>query len=202
MFGRRKYQESDLMMEKSFECALVDYCAPVLSGLKPANLFRYIGSDREYVYKEVRRLNDSLHHKGITVRVLKECSRSGCFLVYVYRMSMLDVVLHDPEARSFLVQNGYGADDDAEMLIRRLSDRLCVEKNFPHEIGVFLGYPLIDVVGFIENQGKNYTCSGCWKAYGDSENAKKKFAVLYACTSSCRERFAKGTSVVQLTAAA
>ena len=44
--------------------------------------------------------------------------------------------------------------------LRQLSNRLCLEHDFPHEIGIFLGYPLEDVVGFIENQGKNYTCSG------------------------------------------
>ena len=38
--------------------------------------------------------------------------------------------------------------------------------DFPHEIGVFLGYPLEDVVGFIRHRGKCFTCCGCWKSYG------------------------------------
>ena len=43
---------------------------------------------------------------------------------------------------------------------------------FPHEIGVFLGYPLEDVKGFIENKGKNFLYSGYWKVYSDVERAK------------------------------
>ena len=52
---------------------------------------------------------------------------------------------------------------DCDGMLRQLSRRLCCEADFPHEIGVFLGYPLTDVVGFIENQGRNFTCCGCWK---------------------------------------
>lgn len=33
---------------------------------------------------------------------------------------------------------------------------------FPHDRRAF-GYPLTDVVGFIENQGRNFTRCGCWK---------------------------------------
>ncbi len=33
-------------------------------------------------------------------------------------------------------------------------------KQFPHEMGLLLGYPVEDVVGFMENNGKNYLYSG------------------------------------------
>ncbi len=68
-------------------------------------------------------------------------------------------------------------------MLRQLSRRLCCEADFPHEIGVFLGYPLYDVVGFIENQGRNFTCCGCWKAYGDPDAAQQHFAQLNKCTA-------------------
>ena len=47
--------------------------------------------------------------------------------------------------------------------------------DFPHEIGAFLGYPVSDILGFIENNGKNYKFSGYWKVYGDAEEAKILF---------------------------
>ena len=31
---------------------------------------------------------------------------------------------------------------------------------FPHEIGLLLGYPVEDVLGFIRYQGKNYLYTG------------------------------------------
>ena len=48
-------------------------------------------------------------------------------------------------------------------------------EKFPHEIGLFLDYPLVDVIGFIRNTGKNCKCSGCWKAYGNAKEAEKTF---------------------------
>ena len=49
-------------------------------------------------------------------------------------------------------------------------------KNFPHEIGVFLGYPLDDVIGFIEH--KPYYLVGDWKVYQNVNEAKKQFDVF------------------------
>lgn len=48
-------------------------------------------------------------------------------------------------------------------------------KEFPHEIGIFLGYPIWDVEGFIEHKGQNYKFCGYWKVYQDVEGAKLKF---------------------------
>ena len=42
----------------------------------------------------------------------------------------------------------------ADELLAQLAERLCCEQDFPHEIGVFLGYPLADVIGFIKTAAK------------------------------------------------
>lgn len=39
------------------------------------------------------------------------------------------------------------------------------EQQFPHEMGLLLGYPIEDVVGFMEHSGKEYLYSGYWKVY-------------------------------------
>ena len=46
---------------------------------------------------------------------------------------------------------------------------------FPHEIGIFLGYPLADVTGFIRNKGRNYLLCGMWKVYQQEETAATAF---------------------------
>lgn len=48
-------------------------------------------------------------------------------------------------------------------------------KDFPHEMGILLGYPIEDVQRFIEEKGKNYLCSGYWKVYQDVASKKKLF---------------------------
>ena len=45
----------------------------------------------------------------------------------------------------------------------------------PHEIGVFLGYPIWDVKGFIDYKGKDFKYCGTWKVYNNTDYAKIYF---------------------------
>ena len=91
---------------------------------------------------------------------------------------------------------------DVGNMLTQLSRKLCCSAEFPHEIGVFLGYPLGDVVGFIENRGKNFTCCGCWKSYGDPDAAQKHFDQLSKCTAVYLRLFHSGTPILRLAVAA
>ena len=66
------------------------------------------------------------------------------------------------------------------------------------EIGVFLGYPLGDVIGFIENSGRNCKCCGCWKVYCDECQARKTFAQYKKCTNVYMNLYTNGTPVQKL----
>lgn len=192
-------------MERNFETVMVEQCAPVLASLKPAGLFRYETSDCADLARRVRSWNDQLQPKGLRVRVLKGCVRTHRYLVYVYRASKLSAVLQDAQVRAFLEQEGYQMPADAgdcDSLLTQLSRRLCCSAEFPHEIGIFLGYPLNDVVGFITNRGQNFTCCGCWKAYGDPAIAQKHFAQLSKCTAVYLRLFHSGTPILRLAVAA
>ena len=75
-------------------------------------------------------------------------------------------------------------------------------KTFPHEIGVFLGYPLEDVIGFIKNSGQNSICTGCWKVYYNECEALKLFKRYKKCREVYQRLFKQGKTVLQLTVAA
>ena len=38
-------------------------------------------------------------------------------------------------------------------------------QEFPHEMGILLGYPVEDVVGFMKDEGKDFLYTGYWKVY-------------------------------------
>ena len=195
-------------MERNFETVMIEQCAPVLASLKPAGLFRYETSDCADLARRVRSWNEQLGEKGLCVRVLKGCVQTHRYLVYVYRAAKLQTVLADAAVRGFLAREGYRLPEDAAdcgALLDQLSLRLCCAAeaaDFPHEIGVFLGYPLYDVVGFIENAGRNFTCCGCWKAYGDPNAAQQHFAQLNKCTAVYLRLFRSGTPIQRLAVAA
>ena len=192
-------------MERNFETVMIEQCAPVLASLKPAGLFRYETGNSADLARRVKNWNAQLNPKGLQVRVLRGCVRTRQYLVYVYRISKLQAVLADAAVRSFLAQEGYRLPEDAadcNVLLTQLSRRLCCAAEFPHEIGIFLGYPLGDVVGFIENRGQNFTCCGCWKAYGDPALAQKHVAQLNKCTAVYLRLFHSGTPILRLAVAA
>ena len=68
-------------MERNFETVMVEQCAPVLAGLKPAGLFRYETGDCADLARRVKSWNAQLNPKGLQVRVLKGCVRTRQYLV-------------------------------------------------------------------------------------------------------------------------
>lgn len=148
---------------------LTIHCAPTLKGNKVANIITIKGDCFHYLKK-------ALQNTAVSFFVLK--SRHDMCIVYLYRKELLLPYMHSENILRFLAEFGYQQYDLEEML-NTLSERIFLYDNgdssFPHEIGVFLGYPLDDVTGFIQNNGKNYLYSGYWKVYDNPKQTKKLF---------------------------
>lgn len=187
-------------MQQKFEKAIVEQCAPTLAGIKPASLFR-VGGDLAVLRRTAEVWDRRLQPLGLRVLVLKECPRTNAGMVYLYRETWLKRILEDREHRRFLHGLGYTL-ESLEDVFSQLSRRFCLEQEYPHEIGVFLGYPFADVIGFIENRGKNFTCCGYWKSYGDPEVARRCFDSYRTCTAQYKQLYGDGTPIIQLVVAA
>ena len=104
--------------------------------------------------------------------------------------------------RQFLQGCGY-RDFSAEGALAHLARRIAENGGeFPHEIGLFLGYPLGDVQGFITHRGQNCKCTGCWKVYCNEQEAQKQFCRFAKCRSIYCRLYQEGTDPSRLTVAA
>lgn len=107
------------------------------------------------------------------------CEDADNIFVFVYNTDMLCEVIEDEENRKLLDSLGYGHTKGYKEVLGVLYESYSGYKQgmckFPDEIGIFLGYPLEDVVAYINNKGENFLLSGCWKVYSDLENAVKTF---------------------------
>lgn len=177
---------------------ILRHCSPTLAGMKTGSLFAENFSDESEMRTSLRRWNRRLSGKGLRVLPLK--FQNNRALIYVYRPSRLSRDLRDDRACGLLEQRGYGC-GSPEACILQLRRRLRENDEFPHEIGLFLGYPPEDVSGFIENRGADCKCVGCWKVYGDADAAKKTFAKYKKCTDVYCAQHAKGKSIERLTVA-
>lgn len=185
-----------------FEKHLIEQAAPTLAGIKPASLFPYCAESLENAVYEINEWNNKLSALGIKIRILCSCEKRKRTLVYVYRVSALSELLSDCDTVDFLSKWGYDASNDLNEMLCRLTDRIGCGSTMPHEIGVFLGYPLEDVIGFIENNGKNHSFCGYWKAYGNPDEARLRYRQLKSCCTHFRECYRLGVSALELAVSA
>ena len=177
----------------SLEERVVRHCAPTLAGIKCGSMFRMCMSPSE-ILGGLRFMNRLLQSCGVSFMALR--TEADALLVYVYRPGMLSDVLSDTRVREFLGDFGYHGTSYVHFL-RHLRVRFS-ESSMPHEVGIFLGYPLEDVKGFMANGGKSCACSGCWKSYGDAAEAECRFRRCRECTRKCMEMHSRGVSLADM----
>lgn len=185
-------------MDSSLEQTLVYHCAPALVGIKPSNLISCDLAQYPDLDLHLEELNTRLNQQGIFFRILCRCENRAMLLVY--RRSVLERHLLEVENAAFLFQAGYPV-GSLEDTLSHLAQRLALE-DFPHESGIFLGYPLADVKGFLRHRGRNCKLCGYWKVYHDPESAQALFQRFDRCRAALCAQVAKGKTISQLFRAA
>jgi len=176
---------------------IIRHCSPTLASLKTANLFSCPFPSRWEMVQYVRQLNARFRGKGLLVLPLRY--RDGLGLIYVFRPERLSKDLTDCTACRLLRQCGYPCTDEKACL-RHLMKRLDAQQDFPHEIGLFLGYPPEDVDGFMSRRDQ-CKCCGYWKVYGNVEAAQRAFARYRKCADVYWKLWRAGRSMERLTVA-
>lgn len=174
---------------RTFHRRLAEHTAPSLLGIKCGSLVSISNSECS-VYENVRLFNKRAAAKGLKIRVLSESNSRA--LILLYNENQLSQRLSEPERRQVLKRFGYGDELTVSECLDLLSERVRGGDGFPHEIGVFLDYPVEDILGFIENNGRNFKLCGCWKVYGNEHMAAKTFEKYSKCRRFLCERLNMG----------
>ena len=138
-------------------------CAPVISGIKISNLLTIPA-------KSLRELSAVLKKTELSFRILYPGRER--LVMLIYRETELKEYLEREEVMAFIYKCGYETSDISKIFpvfVKRYMRYMELKQDFPHELGLFLGYPIEDVEGFIKENGKNYLYSGYWKVYKDAE---------------------------------
>ena len=159
------------------ETRLALQCAPVIMGIKISNLLIVSNTDEVLL----RRIFDGTQ---IDFYCLNRQDNRTIYLLF--RVREFNVYLNERNVQGVLGQFGYydlSIDVVLTLFQNRYVSYIKYKKDFPHELGLFLGYPLEDVEGFIRYKGENYLYSGYWKVYKDVEEKK----LLFAAYESAKE---------------
>lgn len=148
-------------MKHTLEELLVLHCSLTLDKKKPSSMFSYPITNEEQMQHEVNRLNKHWNTQGIYILVL--IKRKASWLLLVFHNHLLQEQLNKATVKQFLSSYSYYYQNLSEAL--KVLKQHMHQEQFPHEVGVFLGYPLEDVKAFIEHKGKGYVQVGTWKKY-------------------------------------
>lgn len=166
--------------------------APILQKAKPSALVT-VKKDAGLTWKKKRQTLCRL--TGLLICELRESPED--YLVLIYDKHQLLEVLSSEKCQELLLDYGYPAEYNPCKLnhvIKYLRFRFS-EKDFPHEIGILLGYPPEDVKAFIENEGKNCNCCRHWKVYTNEEKALGMFQRIDEAKSAAIKILQSGLSV-------
>ena len=143
---------------KSVEMQLALQCAPLITGVRISNLLM-IESCNEPALRLV------LKRSGISYFKLGQTEGKTAFLLF--KRTKLEEFLQKNDSLEILKSSGYEEFSFGSILLKfkeRYTTYITQQgMQFPHEMGLLLGYPTEDVEGFISNEGKNSLYCGYWK---------------------------------------
>ncbi|MBP3853560.1 MAG: DUF3793 family protein [Erysipelotrichaceae bacterium] len=171
-----------------FQKQLIAHSACTLARMKTGSLFRLMKKEVPNYLECLHYFNDQCSPFGYEICILSQSSES--LLIYVYHTQKLQTLLERPSIQNFLSAFGYTC-QPCQQAIMHLRQRLNEQSSFPHEIGIFLGYPLKDVQAFIEHE-KECLCIGYWKVYGNVKNTQKTFERFDCCTKTMKTKISQG----------
>jgi len=173
--------------------------AAVLAGAKPANLISIVNRTRR-CGRNLYQLWQRHHHElasriaGLSFIVLRKNPQA--LLLFCCNLDHLEQHLAHAGIRALLRRTGYPHDASIEAMVAELCQRIGNDNSFPHEIGLFIGYPAKDVAAFMGMVKLPFTCQGPWKIYGNPARSLA-LADRYRC---CRRKMgailASGRSTV------
>ena len=168
------------------------YCAPCLLGKKPASLF----SVPLEIFNKSKVGMEYLKNLGLSIHFLYEINEKAHILMFSEKKARK--LINMGEIRKAYSFFGYREDFRFEDLMENLFKKFTqFESNglqqqsvgvFPHEIGLFLGYPPEDVLQYYIKKGKDYLFSGYWKVYTNPEKALETFKLYDECRAYCMKK--------------
>ncbi len=179
---------------------LASHCMPALVGWKPANLINVNKCKIPDGTVFITILREQIQAFPVRVEIIYE--NQTMLLLLLFRETFIRRYLAVKESRELLMLYGYEVWEEPDVILKQWKERYRRYKEegeeFPHEIGLLLGYPPEDVAGYINHQGKDYLLCGFWKVYHNISQAEALFQCYRNLRSKALQLTAEGRSLQEI----
>ncbi len=133
-----------------------------LAGVKPAELINVsLSGERKYQWEEGKKVLEAFDCFKV-IEVQEKNFKKQVF--FLHREALNNTLCQKPVLlllKNLNYPSEYSLESYVDLLIQKIKG-----PSFPHEIGVFLGYPVKDVLGFIGYPSLKLTEIRGWRYYG------------------------------------
>nr|WP_297934189.1 DUF3793 family protein [uncultured Lachnoclostridium sp.] len=178
--------------ETYLQYILANCAAPVLAKKKPAGLMTVWKHHlHNFDMNEYIQTGALSYRNDSSMEILLETKLY--YLLFCYQEEQLVYELENIKNSDMLSEytSLTKIQDKIDLLKEKMHTYWAIGSDFPHEVGLFLGYPVWDVKGFIEHKGQQYKLCGYWKVYDDVPGALCKFEEYDWIKKCALERFYK-----------
>jgi len=163
-----------LLLEKNeedvFVKMIIQMLGPVLLGEKPSEIISFPKKEGVGLHR-IKSIFDHCHK----ISYREFIAFNGCRKILFYNDNLLNETIRDQRNLNFLKKIGYRAEYNVQDYLDHLIGKI-EKEHLPHEIGIFLGYPLKDVIGFMGHPALKLTKINGWNVYGDSRLSDEQYA--------------------------
>lgn len=152
------------------------YISPTIAGYKPSTILTLreltFGNSKRELHK-LWNLYKSILFEEYKIEFLEIQKTGDSVVILFYNEKTLMYTFFDKANLVFLQNFGYRSNMTINESLEHLKERF--KNGCPHEIGIFLGFPIEDVKVFIEDPSRECLLCGYWRVYTNLEKAKIKF---------------------------
>ncbi|MDU2064323.1 MAG: DUF3793 family protein [Sporomusaceae bacterium] len=142
--------------------------APTICGSKPSTILSLVDTPFQALFTQWQIYGlEFLRQEKVRFLVLRQTKQRHTVLFY--RPDVLEKCLKDDEHRFFLESLGYPVEAGIHACLNLLKERF--QYACPHELGLLLGIPLKDVLGFMGMSSLPLTCRKEWCVYGNPDES-------------------------------
>lgn len=167
------YTKISELNDKSYLEYLLTYnLATVIAKVKPASTLTLKNDEQKTLVLWNKFGGEVVKKLGLEYFILR--NREEIITIMVYDKSTLWQYVNDDKNKKFLNNIDYSnltnLDEYLSVLLKRFNKYNC-----PHELGLFLGIPLDDVMDFMECSDKKCLGCGYWKVFNNYSEALRIF---------------------------